>query len=308
VEHAAAGWDNDGRDRGRLWERGQLAGALNDLDAPTAGRRRGNAPPDLATRAPQQRSFWRPRRRHGNLHSSVALTAPAQEFLRASIRVDRRRRTRTTTVLSLLLVGALALTAFAVVQQQAAQEQQQVAVARQRAATAGQLLAQSAAIRATDPLTAARLALAADRLNPDSQTRNGLLNAVIGRLKYSLTGHTGVVTSVAYSPDGRTLATASADHSVILWDLTNARRPAPIGQPLTGHTGVVQSVAFSPDGRTLATGSWDSTVILWNTTGIADLHGNSLHRRACAVSGQGLSPDEWIRYIPDLPYQDACTG
>ncbi|HWR49429.1 MAG TPA: hypothetical protein VN327_17730, partial [Pseudonocardiaceae bacterium] len=71
---------------------------------------------------------------------------------------------------------------------------------------------------------------------------------------------------MAFSPDGRTLATASDDQTVILWDLTNPARPTRLGSPLTGHTGIVESVAFSPDGRTLATASDDRTVILWDLT------------------------------------------
>jgi WD40 repeat protein len=74
------------------------------------------------------------------------------------------------------------------------------------------------------------------------------------------------VTSVAFAPDGRTLATASGDRTVILWDLTDPAQPRRIGLPLTGHTAGVTSVAFAPDGRTLATASYDRTVILWDLT------------------------------------------
>ena len=65
------------------------------------------------------------------------------------------------------------------------------------------------------------------------------------------TGHTGTIYSVAFSPDGKTLASASRDGTVRLWDVATHRQ---IGNPIAGHAGGVTSVAFSPDGKTLATG------------------------------------------------------
>jgi WD40 repeat protein len=81
-----------------------------------------------------------------------------------------------------------------------------------------------------------------------------------GRTVQPIRGHDSGVTSVAFSPDGKTLASASEDQTVLL------RNPA-TGQNtgrLTGHNARATSVAFGPDGKTLASASEDRTVRLWN--------------------------------------------
>jgi WD40 repeat protein len=115
------------------------------------------------------------------------------------------------------------------------------------------------------------------------------------------------VNSVAFAPDGRTLATGSDDTTVILWDLTDPARPRQLGPPLTGFNGSVDSVVFVPDGRTLATGSADNTVILWDLTGLNHLLNHAVEQ-ACSITRGGLDRDEWTRRIPDLPYQDSCPA
>ena len=77
-------------------------------------------------------------------------------------------------------------------------------------------------------------------------------------------GHGRVVYSLAYSPDGKTLASASADYTVRLWNARNGKHI----QTFTGHTDEVNSLAFSRDGKTLASASLDGTVLLWDLSNL----------------------------------------
>jgi WD40 repeat protein len=126
------------------------------------------------------------------------------------------------------------------------------------------------------------------------------------RLGQPLT-HNAAVTSVAFAPDGQTLATGSDDRTISLWDLANRNRPRRLGQPLTGHSGPVWSLAIAPDGHTLAAGSDDQTVSLWDLTELSNLRRHAVER-ACSLTQRGLDRDEWTRYVPGMPYQATCAS
>jgi len=256
IEQAATEWHENDRPPFRLWGGGQLAAAVAD----TGARIRPGAVPD---RAPPKSGAlrWLPQRRRGLLTECVDLSPKARDFLHASIRRDRYRRGRATTVLSVLLVLALAAAGFAGIQQRTAEDRQRIAIARQ-------LVAQADDSRDTDPRIALQLGIAAQRIYPGSEAQSSLVNTLTTtRYAGTLISHNGPVSAVAFSPaDRNMLVTGSGDGTVILWNVTDLTRPHPLGPPLTGHSSLVSAVAFAPDGRTLATSSYDGSVILWDLT------------------------------------------
>src|ERR671932_616613 len=79
-------------------------------------------------------------------------------------------------------------------------------------------------------------------------------------LANTLTGHSKRVSSIAMTPDGQLIASASEDKTIKLWNL----RTGKLLRTLTGHSDIVQAVTISPDGKLIASGSNDKTVKLWN--------------------------------------------
>ncbi len=132
-----------------------------------------------------------------------------------------------------------------------------------------------------------------NRVNPAIQSRVliALQTAVYGhgfRERNRLAGHTDVVNSISFSPDGKTIASGSFDNTVKLWNVEGKQLFT-----LTGHTDVVHSVSFSPDGKTIASASRDKTIKLWSIEGKELLtltgHTNTVYSVSFSTDGKTIA-------------------
>jgi WD40 repeat protein len=206
----------------------------------------------------------------------------------------------------------------------------------------GRRLAALTAVGA-DPDTIGALAF-----SPDGRTLASAMNGTVwlwdvptARLLARLSGFTPGITSIAFSPDGRTIASGSVDHTLILWDVATRRRRATV----VDDDGAAVKVAFSGDGRVLAgivdglggngtphlwdaitgsrlatfpgtqhvadlaydpqgrlvTFSDDASIRWWETT-----NPERIVEQLCMTPSLSLTPQEWVRHIPDWPYQAIC--
>ena len=133
------------------------------------------------------------------------------------------------------------------------------------------------------------LANAATQIAVTKEARSSLLAGIQSHphLGAFLGGHTKEVYHVAFSPDGKTLASTDADGTLILWDVATRK---PLGEPLAGHNDEVFSIAFSPDGKILALANGDGYVTLWDVATRRPL-GEPLHVESAEANSIAFSPD-----------------
>jgi WD40 repeat protein/Flp pilus assembly protein TadD len=182
-----------------------------------------------------------------------------------------RRLTRLIAALVVMVVVAIIAAGFAFYQAWVAQQRTAEAKAANRNEKVQRLASQAASRLNVDPQLSLLLALeATSRSRRDDGTLWPELESILkdalhksiqaSRLRLVLRNHAGMVNGIAFSPNGRYIATASADATAKLWDATS-------GSDLVtfyGHTDEVSSVAFSPDGKRIATGGDDGTARVWD--------------------------------------------
>ncbi|MBL8324172.1 MAG: TIR domain-containing protein [Rubrivivax sp.] len=172
-------------------------------------------------------------------------------------RKTARTQSRLYAGLALILLAAVALAAFAAMQAREAWRQTSLVLAgaSETAADEGQFpqavrLAYLATDQGSVPWLRPRHAAALPALS----------RAAAGLASQMAVAHGDAVWNAQFSPDGRTLVTASADNTARLWD---AETGSPVGEEMR-HEGTVASARFSPDGQRVVTASFDTTARLWD--------------------------------------------
>jgi len=208
----------------------------------------------------------------------------AEEQARSAASLQRR-----SIYLSVALGIALVAVVIAVFFGAEARMATSIAQENARLARIGELTAQSAVLRDSKPDVSLLLGIELFEKLDNSQTRSVLLDNAQAHpnLLQFLQAHRDAVWSVDFSPDGRTLASASNDGTLIIWDMTTGQ---PIDQPLYTQTGGIWSVDFSPDGKTLASGGTDGTIILWDVATRKPL-GRPLRGHTDQLRSVAFSPD-----------------
>lgn len=113
-----------------------------------------------------------------------------------------------------------------------------------------------------------------------------------------ISGHSSAITKVEFSPNDKTLLTASRDGTTRIWDLEDTKK---LPLVLDDHQGWVMTATFSPDGDKVLTGSADKFIRVFST------EPDALADRICELVNRNLTEEEWKEYIGEnIPYQKTC--
>lgn len=252
----------------------------------------------------------------------LVLSGIAQEFVQAG--QARNRRGQMVLIGGILIIITTLLLAVVIFRTQSntnkqlAQQNAEIASTAQAASTAavnsansrataqvyaedqafnarlGELAAETVALREKQPILSLLMGIEAFNQQDNLRTRSALIDNVNinPQVRQYLNGHTNTVVSVAFSPDGNTLASGSYDGTLRLWDVQSGQ---PIGEPLQGHSGFIRGIAFSPDGKTIASGGDDNAVILWDVETQQPIglpligHSNTVYNLAFSPDGKLLA-------------------
>ncbi|MBW4721564.1 nSTAND1 domain-containing NTPase [Saccharothrix obliqua] len=218
------------------------------------------------------------------------LNSRERAFLDASVDAEareRRSRARRDLQLRILVLGLVVLLAVVTGVTFVAVEQRQQAVAARQTAVSRQVATQAQALAGSRPDTAMLLSVQAYRTAPTAEARSTLLG-MSARSAYqgAFTAHRGAVSEMSFTPDGRTLVTASGDSTIGVWDVRRRAKSASLDE----HRTPLRTLAMSPDGSVMASGGDDHRVVLWHVASrvrIAELSGHGAEVKEIAFSPDG---------------------